>query len=47
MPVGQPLLYLNSLMKVSFAINEGNFAATHEIQSGPDWGVTIKRVLNP
>lgn len=41
-PVGQPLLYLNSLGKVSLAINEGNFAARHGVGSGPEWEVVIE-----
>lgn len=42
-PVGKPLLYLNSLLNVSFAINQGSFAALHKIGSGPQWRVTIKK----
>ncbi len=40
-PVGQPLMYLNSLNKVSLAINQGNFAETHNIQSGAGWNIEI------
>ena len=40
-PVGEPLLYLNSLNKVSLAINQGNFAATFNIQSGASWNIRI------
>lgn len=40
-PVGQPLLYFNSLSSFSLAINEGNFAAAHDISGGPDWAVEI------
>ncbi len=40
-PLGSPLLYLNSLNNVAFALNQGNFAATHGIGSGPAWGVKI------
>ncbi|MBK7432424.1 MAG: S-adenosyl-l-methionine hydroxide adenosyltransferase family protein [Chitinophagaceae bacterium] len=42
-PVGKPLLYLNSLMQVSFALNMGNFSAKHQIYSGNDWTVEIAR----
>ena len=42
MPVGQPLLYLNSLGKVSLAVNEGSFAAQHGVGSGPEWEVVIE-----
>ena len=41
--VGKPLCYLNSLMNVSFAINQGNFSETNKVFSGPDWNVVIKR----
>ena len=34
--VGKPLLYMNSLDSVSLAINQGNFASTHAIGSGPE-----------
>ena len=43
-PVGQPLLYLNSLLQVSFALNQGNFAATNHVESGPDWRVYVRRL---
>ncbi len=39
--VGEPLLYLNSLLCVSFAINQDGFAAVHHIASGPNWRVKI------
>ncbi|MES2696231.1 MAG: S-adenosyl-l-methionine hydroxide adenosyltransferase family protein [Verrucomicrobiota bacterium] len=40
---GQPLLYLNSLMNVSFALNVGDFAKTHGIGSGAEWSVRVER----
>lgn len=40
---GQPLLYLNSLLEVSFALNMNNFSQTHHIESGPEWTVKIRR----
>ncbi len=43
-PVGKPLLYFNSLSQVSFALNQGNFAAAHGVGSGPGWKVTVFRV---
>ena len=42
--LGAPLLYLNSLNHVAFALNQGNFAAKHGIGSGPEWSVRIARV---
>lgn len=41
--VGKPLAYQNSLMNLSFALNEGNFAAEHKIASGPEWTVEVQR----
>jgi hypothetical protein len=42
-PEGERLLYLNSLDNVSFAINLGNFAATHGVGSGPEWRVEVAK----
>lgn len=42
-PEGQPLLYLNGLMCVSFALNLGSFAEAHAIACGGDWSVRIER----
>lgn len=41
-PLGQPLAYLNSLMQLSFALNQGSFAAKYRIESGSDWSVQVK-----
>jgi S-adenosylmethionine hydrolase len=38
---GKPLLYLNSLMQVSFALNMGNFSSMYKVNSGNDWTVEI------
>lgn len=40
---GDPLCYINSLLNLSIALNQGNFAQTHQILSGPDWSVKIKK----
>lgn len=42
-PEGQPLLYLNSLLKVAVALNVGDFARTHGVGSGPEWSVRVER----
>lgn len=42
-PEGAPLLYLNSLMNVSFALNRGDFAKKHRIASGADWSVRVEK----
>ena len=41
---GAPLLYLNSLLSVSFALNMHDFAQKHRISSGPDWSVRVEKV---
>lgn len=40
-PIGKPLLYINSLLNVAVALNQGNYAAQHKIGSGPDWSIEI------
>lgn len=40
-PKGRPLLYFNSLLNVSIAINQGDFAKRYGIGSGPEWTVSI------
>jgi S-adenosylmethionine hydrolase len=41
--VGEPLLYLNSLNRVSLAINQGNYSETYNIQSGASWNIRIEK----
>jgi hypothetical protein len=40
----KPLLYLNSLMQVSFALNMGNFSAVNHVYSGSEWTVEIQKL---
>jgi S-adenosylmethionine hydrolase len=42
-PEGEMLLYLNSVDNVAFAINWGNFAQTHGVESGPEWRVEVAK----
>lgn len=42
-PVGEPLLYLNSLNKVSLAINQGNYSETFNVRSGASWSIRIEK----
>lgn len=39
---GKPLLYINSLMNLSLALNEGDFAKRFKIRSGPEWSIVVK-----
>jgi hypothetical protein len=40
---GKPLLYLNSLMQVSFALNMDNFSTVNKVYSGSEWTVEVKK----
>jgi S-adenosylmethionine hydrolase len=40
-PAGKPLVYVNSLLNLAVALNLGSYAATHKIESGPDWFIEI------
>jgi S-adenosylmethionine hydrolase len=42
-PEGSPLLYLNSLLNVAFALNMGSFSEKHGLASGGNWTVRIER----
>ncbi|MBX3017086.1 MAG: S-adenosyl-l-methionine hydroxide adenosyltransferase family protein [Bdellovibrionaceae bacterium] len=41
-PKGQPLLYINSLLDLSVALNQGSFAAQHKIGSGLGWTIEVQ-----
>lgn len=43
-PIGKPLAYLNSLMHVSIAINQGNFANQYHVDAGSSWTIAISWV---
>jgi S-adenosylmethionine hydrolase len=40
-PEGKPLVYINSLLAVSVALNLGNYAHDNGIGSGPDWTLEV------
>ncbi|WP_033787687.1 SAM hydrolase/SAM-dependent halogenase family protein [Helicobacter pylori] len=42
-PEGQPLVYLNSLLNVSVALNMDNFAQKYQIKSGAEWNIEAKK----
>jgi S-adenosylmethionine hydrolase len=42
--VGKPLAYLNSLLQLSFALNQGNFAEKYKIASGNEWSVAVRAI---
>lgn len=39
---GRPLMYLNSLLNVSFALNMDSFSEKYKIKSGAEWSVALK-----
>ena len=40
---GLPLLYINSLLNVSFALNMANFSTKYKVLSGADWTVELSQ----
>jgi S-adenosylmethionine hydrolase len=40
-PIGKPLVYVNSLLNLAVALNQRSYAALHNIESGPDWWIEI------
>lgn len=43
-PLGDPLLYVNSVGTLAVALNQKDFASTYGISSGPTWRVEFTRV---
>lgn len=43
-PEKAPLLYLNSLLNLSLALNQGSFAGEYGIGCGPEWSVRIEEI---
>lgn len=43
---GKPLIYYNSLLNVSVALNMDSFAETYGISSGPEWTIKLTKVKN-
>jgi S-adenosylmethionine hydrolase len=42
-PVGKPLVYINSLLNLAVALNQRSYAALHKIESGPGWSIEIAK----
>jgi S-adenosylmethionine hydrolase len=42
-PLGEPLLYFNSLERLALAINMESFAGTYGVEAGPRWRVEVRR----
>lgn len=41
--VGSEVVYLNSLLRLSIAVNQGSFSEKFKIESGPGWKIEIMR----
>lgn len=41
--VGEPLVYINSLLNVAVAINQGSFSRAYSIGTGPSWKIALRR----
>jgi len=41
---GKPLLYLNSLLQVSLALNMSNFSSVYKVYSGSEWTVEVNKL---
>lgn len=42
--IGKPLAYLNSLMNLSFALNQGSFSEKYHVYAGSDWTLALQWV---
>jgi S-adenosylmethionine hydrolase len=40
-PVGKPVLYVNSLNRLALALNQGNFAKRYGVSAGADWTLEL------
>lgn len=45
--IGATLIYINSLLNVGVAINQGNFARAHDIGAGRDWLIHFRKSVGP
>ncbi len=43
-PKGESLVYVNSLLKLAVAVNQGSFASTYQIGTGEGWKITFSVV---
>ena len=41
--VGKPLVYVNSLLNLAVALDQGSYAAVHKVDSGPEWSIELSR----
>ena len=41
--VGEPLVYINSILNVAVAINQGSFSRAYNIGTGPSWKISFRK----
>ena len=41
--VGASIVYVNSLLNMGVAINQGNFARAHDVGAGTDWRISFRK----
>jgi len=46
-PKGEALMYINSLLNIAVALNQGNFASTYSIGTGEGWKITFSKYNMP
>lgn len=42
--IGQPLVYVNSLLNIGVAINQASFSQVYNIGTGKEWAIHLKKV---
>lgn len=43
-PLGEPLIYINSLVNIGLALNQKSFADTFDLGIGNDWKIDLRKV---
>lgn len=46
-PKGEALMYINSLLNIAIALNQGDFASTYSIGTGEGWKITFSKNTAP
>ena len=41
--VGEPLVYINSILNVAVAINQGSFSRAYNIGTGLSWKLSLRK----
>ena len=45
MPVGKPVVYINSLDRLGISLNQGSFAKTYHIGTGINWRISLRKSI--